>query len=62
MYANTLFHQPMTNDEVLQEAIRRINHLIAQRELYEAYWLGPHLGYPRSLELDRNFRGWGNHY
>ena len=29
----------MTDDEILQETIRRINHLIALGELYAAYWL-----------------------
>ena len=39
MNSNTLLRQPMVDDEVLQETIRRINHLIAQGELYQAYWL-----------------------
>lgn len=29
----------MTDDEILQETIRRINRLISQGELYEAFWL-----------------------
>ena len=29
----------MTDDEILKETFRRINHLIAQEELYEAYLL-----------------------
>ena len=34
-----LFRRPMTDDEILQETIRRINRLISQGELYEAFWL-----------------------
>ena len=33
------FVERITDDEILRETIRRINRLIAQGELYEAYWL-----------------------
>lgn len=41
---NTLFRRPMTDHEVLEENIRRINRLLSQGEIIEAYRLARDLG------------------